>query len=293
MSEGRDARPIGVFDSGLGGLTVLRALHERLPGEDLIYFGDTARVPYGTKGERTVQAFARQDAGFLLAKDVKLVVVACNTASAFALEHLTEVSAVPVIGVIEPGVEAALRLGRGDRGNRVGVVGTSGTIRSGRYQEGLARGLEGADGVPPDCIMAVECPLFVPLVEEGLLEHALTRLAIKEYLTDLRSTGVETLILGCTHYPLLKPEIASFMGSDTVLVDSAETLARAAENILRENGLLRHDPAGDPTRGKLSYYLSDIPWKFAEVGARFLGRPITGVRTVSLAEMEAAGQALG
>jgi glutamate racemase len=271
------SRPIGVFDSGLGGLTVLRALHERLPAEDLIYFGDTARVPYGTKGARTVQAFAWQDARFLLGLGVKLVVVACNTASAFALDDLARRLPVPVLGVIEPGVAAALAL---SRGGPIGVIGTRGTIASGRYQELLAAALPGAR------ILARPCPLFVSLVEEGLIEHPLTELACAEYLGDLRDAGVDTLILGCTHYPLLKPAIGRFLGDGARLVDSAEVLAAAASVRLREAGLLR----GGRGPGRLSFYLSDIPWTFSEVGARFLGRAIDGVQTVNLDELERDGR---
>jgi glutamate racemase len=273
--------PIGVFDSGLGGLTVLRALHERLPNEDLLYFGDTARVPYGTKGEKTVRAFARQDAGLLVARGVKMVVVACNTASAFALDHLREVLPVPVLGVIEPGVRAALAT---TRGGTIGVIGTSGTIRSGRYQQGLA-----AAGLGPERIVAAECPLFVPLVEEGLGGHAMTRLAVAEYLRPVRDAQVDTLILGCTHYPLLSADIEAYLGPDVRLVDSAEALATAACGELAARGALND---GDGP-GRLSFILSDIPWKFAEIGARFLGKPIEGVESVGLDEMEAAGHALG
>lgn len=282
-------RPIGVFDSGLGGLTVLRALHRRLPCEDLVYFGDTARVPYGTKGARTVVDFARQDAGLLVARGVKMVVVACNTASAFALQHLREVLPVPVLGVIEPGVATALRA---TRGGPVGVIGTPGTIGSGRYQEGLARGLDGGAGLPPERILVGECPLLVPLVEAGWLDHPATGLVLDTYLEPLRAAGVDTLILGCTHYPLLKDPIAAYMGERTVLVDSAEALAEAAETLLGERDLRRRDgaPAGGEPEGRLEFHLSDIPWKFAEIGARFLGKPITDVRTVSLEEMEEAGR---
>jgi glutamate racemase len=272
-------RPIGVFDSGMGGLTVLRSLHERLPGEDIIYFGDTARVPYGTKGEKTVRAFASQDAGLLVELGVKLVVVACNTASAFALDHLRETLPVPVLGVINPGVRTALA---STRGGAVGVIGTSGTIRSGRYQEGLTGG-----GLGADHILVQECPLFVPLVEEGLMGHAMTEMAVAEYLQPLKDAGVDTLILGCTHYPALKEDIGNFMGPGVTLVDSADALAAAAQDRLDELGLLR---SGDGHQGELEFYLSDIPWKFQEIGARFLGKPITEVITVGLDEMEAAGE---
>ena len=286
MHDDLRRRPIGVFDSGLGGLTVLRALHERLPDEDLVYFGDTARVPYGTKGERTVLAFARQDAGLLVTQGVKLVVVACNTASAFALDHLAEVLPVPVLGVIEPGVATALAQTRGDP---VGVIGTSGTIRSGRYQEGLGRVLDA------QAIHARECPLFVPLVEEGLMGHALTDLAMAEYLAPLREAGVDTLILGCTHYPLLKADLARAMGPEVTLVDSAEALAEAAAALLAAESLRRRDsdePAVRDGGGGMTFLLSDIPWKFAEIGERFLGRNIDDVRVVELDELEAAGRDL-
>jgi glutamate racemase len=277
MGAGDAARPIGVFDSGLGGLTVLRALHQQLPGEDLIYFGDTARVPYGTKGAGTVQAFAWQDARFLVKLGVKMLVVACNTASAFALDQLTARLDLPVLGVIEPGVEAALAA---SRGGAVGVIGTRGTIASGRYQQGLARRF------PPERILARPCPLFVPLAEEGLVSGRLTELACAEYLGELRGAGVDTLILGCTHYPLLKPAIADFMGPGVRLVDSAETLAAAAARRLEAAGLRRD---GEDA-GRLAFYLSDLPWTFTEIGARFLGRPIGEVHTVNLDELEGAGR---
>lgn len=269
--------PIGVFDSGLGGLTVLRALQRRLPAEDLIYFGDTARVPYGTKGEATVRQFAAQDAGLLVSKGVKMVVVACNTASAFALEHLRETLPVPVLGVIDPGVQAALEA---TLGGTVGVIGTSGTIRSGRYQAGLRTG-----GLDERRIFAQECPLFVALVEEDKMGQDMMRLAVWEYLQPMKDAGVDTLILGCTHYPLLKEDIRAFMGQGTVLVDSADILAEAAVKVLGDSDLLREDVRA----GEMSFFLSDRPWKFAEIGERFLGRPIENSQVVGLAEMEAAG----
>ncbi|MFH1843467.1 MAG: glutamate racemase [bacterium] len=280
--------PIGVFDSGMGGLTVLRALHQRLPHEDLIYFGDTARVPYGTKGARTVRAFARQDAAFLASLGVKMIVVACNTASAFALDYLTRLFDVPVLGVITPGVQTALSR---TRGGNIGVVGTSGTIRSGRYQEGLSR------AIPAERILARECPLFVPLVEEGMTDHPVTDLVVAEYLLPLREAQVDTLILGCTHYPVLKPVIGRYMGPEVTLVDSADALAEAAADLLAASELARNGtatavdaPDTGQAAGRLTFYLSDIPWKFAEVGARFLGQPIDDVTTVNLDEVEAAGR---
>jgi glutamate racemase len=279
VSPAQTERPIGVFDSGLGGLTVLRALRDRLPAEDLVYFGDTARVPYGTKGAGTVQAFAWQDARFLLGFGVKMVVVACNTASAFALDDLAARLPVPVLGVIEPGVAMALER---NRGGPIGVIGTRGTIASGRYQDLLA------EAAPSTRILARPCPLFVSLVEEDLVDHPLTEMACAEYLTELRDAEVDTLILGCTHYPLLKSAIGRFMGPHVRLVDSAEVLAAAAQALLSARGLLRggRDDAG----GRLDFYLSDLPWTFAEVGARFMGRPIGEVHTVNLDELESEGR---
>lgn len=268
--------PIGVFDSGMGGLTVLRALHARLPHEDLLYFGDTARVPYGTKGARTVRDFARQDADFLVQRGAKLIVVACNTASAFAIEDLEASLPVPVLGVIEPGVEAALA---GTRGGRIGVIATRGTVISGRYQQQLA------ETVGEDRVIARPCPLFVPLAEEGMTDHPVTHQVAEEYLAPLRAAEVDTLILGCTHYPLLKGVISEVMGPDVLLVDSAESLATAAVRALDASGL-RRDPGAGPA--ELEFWLSDLPWKFQEVGSRFLGRPIDTVHTINVNELAGA-----
>ena len=266
--------PIGVFDSGLGGLTVLRALNERLPAEDLVYFGDTARLPYGSKGGRTVRIFARQDSEFLCSLGVKMVVVACNTASAFALGYLEDSIPVPVLGVIRPGVETALRR---TKGGPVGVIATRGTITSGRYQAALAA------VIGEDRVLARETPLLVPLVEEGMIDHTVTEQVVEQYVSPLREAGIDTLILGCTHYPLLKDMLARAMGPEVALVDSAEALAEAAAAKLAAADLLR--PADGPA-GKLSFWLSDLPWKFKEIGERFLGRSISSVETVNLDERE-------
>ena len=265
--------PIGVFDSGLGGLTVLRALHKRLPLEDLLYFGDTARVPYGTKGSRTVREFALQDASFLVSRGVKLVVVACNTASAFALDYLRETLPVPVLGVIEPGVRTALRV---SRGGRIGVIATRGTITSDRYQQMLAREIE------PQRILSRDCPLFVPLAEEGRTTGPIVELVCEEYLETMRDARVDTLILGCTHYPLLSEAIGQYMGPRTTLVDSAEALATAAADLLDETGLNRSPILDEGGGGRLEFFLSDLPWKFKEIGGRFLGEEIDDVQVINL-----------
>ncbi|MBT3317505.1 glutamate racemase, partial [bacterium] len=248
-----------------------RELHRRLPAEDLLYFGDTARVPYGTKGARTVREFALQDALFLRSRGVKMIVVACNTASAFAIDYLQEQLDVPVLGVIKPGVESALNK---TAGGKIGVIATRGTVSSNRYQELLI------EEIGEHRVVAKECPLFVPLVEEGMISGNVTELMIADYLKSFKG-NIDTLILGCTHYPLLKDAIANYMGNEVMLVDSAEALAEAAAS-----ELINKKESGN---GEISFCLSDIPWKFREVGARFLGKPIDAVETVNLNELEREG----
>jgi glutamate racemase len=264
-------RPIGVFDSGIGGLTVVRALMHRLPHEPLIYFGDTARVPYGNKSPETVRRYSREILEFLLSRDVKLVVVACNTASAHALEELKRVAPVPVEGVIEPGARAAVA---GSRSGRIGVIGTAGTIASGAY----VRAIEAADGKVR--VTARACPLFVPLVEEGWLEHAATRLIAEEYLAPLRAEEIDTLVLGCTHYPLLKPLLASLLGPDVALIDSADETAAAVGRELEASTL--HAPPG--ATGHVHFVVSDDTSRFVGVGKRFLGERVKDVELVPLGE---------
>lgn len=251
--------PIGVFDSGVGGLTVVRALEEMLPKERLIYVGDTARVPYGNKSAETVVRYAREITRFLVGRGVKMVVVACNTASACALEVLRQECPVPVLGVIEPGVEAALAA---TRSGRVGIIGTAGTIGSGAYQGALlAR--------RPDLeITARATPLLVPLVEENWLEHEATRVVLREYLGPLEEAGVDTLVLACTHYPLLKPVLAELLGEERVLVDSAEACARSVRRELEGMGLA----AAGPGEGWTRLCLTDVPPAFMEMAGRFLKR---------------------
>ncbi len=273
-----DARPIGIFDSGLGGLTVFRAIRERLPAEALVYFGDTARVPYGTKSAETVTRFAREIVEFLVERDVKAIVAACNSASALALNALTAEYELPLIGVIKPGAQLAVKRARarvsgGEHGAArtatIGVIGTRATIASGAYERAIAA-LE-----PNATVVAQACPLFVSLVEEGWTDRPATRLIAEEYLGPLRGR-VEALVLGCTHYPLLAPLIAELMGPDVALVDSAEACALQVARLVDERGLR----APDGARGDEQFYVSDAAELFGQLGTRFLGRPIDTVRCV-------------
>jgi len=264
-----DNRPIGVFDSGVGGLTVLRALLRRLPGESTVYLGDTARVPYGTKSADVVTRYSLKNAAFLSTRDIKLLVVACNTASSVALPALGAALRIPVIGVIEPGAAAAVER---TRGGVVAVIGTPGTIASGAYQRALA-------ALRPDLrIEAKACPLFVPLAEEGWTQGDLPRLAAEAYLAPFKGRGVDTLVLGCTHYPLLESAIAHAVGDDVVLVDSAEATAAAVKSALVADRLFA-DGGREPSH---EFYVTDLPERFADVGAAFLGRPIAGAQQIDL-----------
>ncbi|HEU5217609.1 MAG TPA: glutamate racemase, partial [Gemmatimonadales bacterium] len=215
--------PIGIFDSGLGGLTVAHAIFERLPHDSTIYFGDTARVPYGPKSADTVRRYSLEIMEWLLSERVKAIVVACNTSTAHALEALRAASPVPVIGVIEPGARAAVAAAGG---LPIGVIGTSGTIGSGAYEREIRR------LTPGTAVIARPCPLFVPLVEEGWFDHPATRLIAEEYLAPLTDGGIGSLVLGCTHYPLLKPLLQEVVGPRVALIDSAEETARAVETAL-------------------------------------------------------------
>jgi glutamate racemase len=264
-----DPRPIGVFDSGVGGLTVLKALWRRLPGESTVYLGDTARVPYGTKSADVVTRYSVKNGEFLLERDIKLLVVACNTASAVALPAMERALKVPVLGVIEPGARAAAAR---TRSGHVGVVGTPGTIGSGAYQRALEAFRPGVR------VQAKACPLFVPLAEEGWTSGDVPRLVAREYLAEFARNGVDTLVLGCTHYPLLAPVIAETVGDEVVLVDSAEATAEVVKSQLVSSRAFA-DPGPSPRH---AFYVTDVPERFREVGARFLGRPIPEAEQVDL-----------
>jgi len=264
-----NSAPIGIFDSGLGGLTVAHAIFERLPHDRTVYFGDTARVPYGPKSAQTVRRYSLEILDWLLSERVKAVVVACNTSTAHALETLQNASPVPVIGVIEPGARAAVAA---SEGRPIGVIGTAGTIGSGAYDRAIRR-------LAPDAeVVTRACPLFVPLVEEGWFEHPATRLAAEEYLAPLRARGVGTLVLGCTHYPLLKGLLADVMGPDVALIDSAEETASAVARALREQGL----EAAAGVAPEHRFAVSDDPERFLAVGARFLGGRLETAEVVTL-----------
>ncbi len=265
--------PVGVFDSGIGGLTVARELMRQLPHEAIVYVGDTARVPYGPKSPETVRRYSREIAAFLLTQGVKAVVIACNTATAHALAALRAELPVPVVGVVEPGARAALAPGADGAPSRVGVIGTVGTVRSGAYERALR-------ALAPDVdVVARPCPLFVPLVEEGWLSHDATRLVAHEYLDPFRAHHVDTLVLGCTHYPLLKPLIADVVGRDVRLIDSAEETAAETGRVLRQAGL---SAAAGGSAPRHRFVVTDAAEQFSRTAAHFLGAPLEGVETLSL-----------
>ncbi|UCB51633.1 MAG: glutamate racemase [Candidatus Zixiibacteriota bacterium] len=268
-SGGGNSYPIGMFDSGIGGLTVAKKIFELLPHENVIYFGDTARYPYGPRSKRIVRNFSFQNTDFLLLKRVKLVVVACNTASAVALDVLRKRYDIPMIGVVEPGARGALKA---TRNGRIGVIGTVGTINSGAYQKAILR-LD-----PGLTVCASPCPLFASLVEEGYINKEATRLIAHEYLDPLLRKKVDTLVLGCTHYPLLKSVISKVMGKGTRLIDSAEETAREVKSFLEGSALLRNAKQ----RSFRKFYVSDVPDRFVQVGEKFLRAKIKEVKRVDI-----------
>lgn len=252
----RDAA-IGIFDSGVGGLTVLHAVLRALPHEHLVYLGDTGRTPYGTKSAETVTRYSLENLQFVLARSVKMVVVACNTMASVAMDALRERTEVPVVGVIEPGARAAAAR---TRNGRVGVIGTEATIASGAYTRAL-RAL-----APAVEVYSRACPLFVPLAEEGWTEGPVARAVAETYLASLARSGIDTLVLGCTHYPLLRGVVAEVMGEGVALVDSAEETAREVVAGLASGGLARESGSAST-----SFFVTDVPDRFVRIGQRFLG----------------------
>jgi len=259
--------PIGIFDSGVGGLTVYRALHERLPNERFVYLGDTARVPYGTKSLATVERYAVENSKFLEAHGIKLLVVACNTASALALPAIRKAVHVPVIGVIEPGSRAAVEVANG--GN-IGVIATEATVDSGAYAKAIAA--LGARGE----VIARACPLFVALAEEGWANSDVARIVASDYLRDFRNTAIATLVLGCTHYPILSDVISETVGPEITLIDSGAATAADVESLLEKQSLTHDEPLGFYQERRLCddldhFYVTDAAERFAKVAERFLG----------------------
>jgi glutamate racemase len=260
-------KSIGVFDSGIGGLTVYRALKKKMPQERVIYLGDTARLPYGTKSAEAIIRFSEENASFLLSKNVKIIVVACNSSSSYAVPVLQKKLDIPVIGVINPGAEAAVS---GDA-RKIGVIGTTATIASQAYEKLIAQKKPGVK------IISRDCPLFVPLVEVGWLKHRVTRMVVEEYLLPLKERGIDTLVLGCTHYPVLKPIITQVIGEEINLIDSAHTTADDVFSILKDRDWFRKSKPD----GEDEFYATDFPERFQKIGEIFLQKKINKVDVVS------------
>ncbi len=256
--------PIGVFDSGLGGLTVVKEIMRQLPSEDVVYFGDTARVPYGTKSQESIVRFSKENVAILLKHKVKMVVVACNTASSLALSSLRDTFSVPIIGVIKPGAQKAVQI---TRNKRIGIIATSATIQSEEYTHEIKR------LSPTVMVNAQACPLFVPLVEEGWFDTKVTETVAQEYLGKMKKTKIDTLILGCTHYPLLKPVLKKIMGKDVVLVDSAQEVALEVKQLLEVTQKNRIANKKSPP----VFLVSDEPKHFSQMAKKFLGFSISNV----------------
>ncbi|MCL2145290.1 MAG: glutamate racemase [Endomicrobia bacterium] len=267
-SKSQNKKPIGIFDSGFGGLTVMSAMRKKFPNENLIYFGDTAHVPYGSKSKDAVIKFSKNIAAFLLKNNVKLIVAACNTASAFALTALQKSVDIPVIGVIEPGAQSAVNA---TKIKKIGIIGTEGTISSKSYVKAIKK-------ISKASVYGQACPLFVPLVEEGWTNDAAASYIAQIYLAPLREKKIDTLVLGCTHYPLLKSVLQRAAGNKINLIDSADAVTVKAGNLLANNLLLNDSKK----RGSLSFYVSDNPEKFKKIGAKFFKGRIKKVKKIDL-----------
>lgn len=266
------SNPVGIFDSGIGGLTVVKKIDQFLPNENLIYFGDTARVPYGSKSNQTVIEYSKQDAKFLLNKNVKMIIVACNTASSVALEALRKSFDIPIIGMIEPGAKSAIE---NTQNGKIGVIGTYATINNKAYSKELLK-LN-----PKLKVYEKACPLFVPLAEEGLTNHPATKLIAEEYLAELKEQKIDTLILGCTHYPILSEIIQKVVGYEVKLIDSGTAASTIVENYLQGRGLRNESHQ----IGRHEFYVSDLPAKFKNIADTFLGRHVEHLSKVDLEDL--------
>ena len=261
--------PIGVFDSGIGGLTVLKEIFRVLPDESTIYLGDTARVPYGIRSPETVMRYSFENTRFLVSKGIKLLVIACNTASSISLTEIKKKMSIPVIGVIEPGANAAVK---STRNEKIGIIGTEATIRSSSYKKAIRAIDSGAE------VFGLPCPLFVPLVEEGWTEGKIAVMVAEKYLKGIKNKGIDTLVLGCTHYPLLKSVVSEVMGSDIRLIDSAVETAKSIKEILKSKGIERKSKA----RPLREIYVTDSPERFIKVGERFLEQKIKHIEKIDV-----------
>ena len=264
-----DNRPIGVFDSGLGGLTVLKEIMKILPNENLVYFGDTARVPYGSRSKEVVMKYTFQAINFLISKDVKAIVIACNTATARSLVEANEKYDIPILGVIEAGAKSAVRA---TKNNKVGIIGTEGTIRSKAYNKEISKIDENI------FIIDKACPLFVPIVEEGWANSDIATLTAKRYLEEIMNEGVDSIVLGCTHYPLLKKTIGEIVGEDVVLVNPAKETSEDLKKILESNNIIK----SSQTNTTYEYYVSDIPEKFVAIAEEFLNKKIEDIKRIDI-----------
>lgn len=254
-------KSIGVFDSGLGGLTAVKSISEIMPNENIVYFGDTGRIPYGTKSAETIKRYSESDINFLLSHNVKMVVIACGTASSTALSDMRRKFSLPMAGVIDAACAAAVK---SSKNGKIGVIGTSTTIKSGAYEAGIR-------ALKPDArVFSQACPMFVPLVENGYFDSDATRFFIDEYIHEIKEAGADTLILGCTHYPLLAKAVSEYLGEGVTLINPCAELAKSLRDILGEDNLAQEG------RGACEYYVSDDPEGFAALGGVFLGRKIDG-----------------
>ena len=267
---------IGIFDSGVGGLTVLKEFIKMMPFEDVIYFGDVGRTPYGGRSKEIITQFTNQDVSFLSEQNVKFIICACNSASSVALEDVQKNHQIEIIGVIEPGAKAAVQK---SKNGKIGVIGTHATISSNAY----AKYIHSID--PQLKVFSLACPLFVPLAEEGYIEKEATYIIARDYLKTMRDVEIDTLVLGCTHYPLLKEVIASVMGDEVTLIDSGEETAKTSLKLITEASLLNPMSSQKPgMSGEIKYFVSDVPEKFSKVASRFMGNEVVNITRIDISK---------